>query len=104
MAVAENGRRALGPVRGTDLADRERLPVPVDDLALAAGRAHEVAHPLAGANDVAFVHVVRADRGDPQELGELVDPLGHAGEPSAPAAALVRGARARRARAPARAR
>ena len=36
---------ALAAARRADLADRERLPLPVDELALAAGVAHEVAAP-----------------------------------------------------------
>ena len=52
VAVADHRRRALGAVRGAQLADRERLPVPVDHLALAAGLADEVAHPLGAAHDV----------------------------------------------------
>ena len=75
VAVAEDGRRAVGVRRRADLADRERLPVPVDDLALAARGADEVAHPLARANDVGLVRGVGADRRDAEKLRQLVEPL-----------------------------
>ena len=45
VAVAEDGRRARRRRRGADLADRERLAVPVDELALAAGVADERRRP-----------------------------------------------------------
>src|SRR6185503_12893678 len=74
VAVAEDGRRALRARRRADLADRERLAVPVDDLAFTARGADEVPHPLAGTHDVRRMLRVGADRGDAEELGELVEP------------------------------
>ena len=78
VSVAEDGRGVAAPgrtvFRGTDLADRERLAVPVDELTLAACAPDERADPLAGALDVACVRRVRADRGDADELRELVEP------------------------------
>ncbi len=54
------------------------------ELGLAAGRADEIAHPFAGADDVGGVRRVRAHAGDAEELGQLVEPglrrlLGHRG-------------------------
>ena len=49
VAVEEDGRRLVRARGGADLPDRERMPVRVDELGLAAGRADELAHPLAGA-------------------------------------------------------
>ena len=48
VPVAEDGRRLVGPGRGADLADRERLPLPVDDLGCAAGGADVLAQPFPG--------------------------------------------------------
>ena len=61
-----------------------RLPRPGDPVAalarnpqiagLAPGPAHEIAHPLAGALDVAGVLRVGADARDANELGQVVEP------------------------------
>ena len=81
VPVADHRRRALRSARRAQLADRERLAVPVDHLALAARLADQRAHPLRRPLDVGGVRGVRADRGDAEELRELVEPVGHgAGE------------------------
>ncbi len=49
-------------------------PSTVDELALAAGRADEVADPLAGAPDVGLVRGVGADARNTEELRELLEP------------------------------
>ncbi len=46
VPVAEDRRRRVGVRRGAELADRERLAVPVDELALAAGVADEGCRPI----------------------------------------------------------
>ena len=45
------------------------------ELGLPAGGADEVAHPLAGAHDVAGVRGIGADARDAEELGELLHPV-----------------------------
>ena len=75
VPVADDRRRALGAVRGAQLADRERLSVPVDHLARAARLADEVTHPARGSLHIRGVRVVRTDRRNAQELRELVEPL-----------------------------
>ena len=74
VPVTEHGRRLVA-ARRPDLADREWLAVPVDELGLAAGVADERADPMPCFLDVPRVRRIRADRGDAQELGELVEPV-----------------------------
>ena len=74
VAVAEDGRRPVAP-RCRDLADRERLTVPVDELRVAACAAYEAADPLARSSDVGGTRRIGADRRDAQEHGQLVEPL-----------------------------
>jgi hypothetical protein len=62
MPVAQDGRGLVGLVRGAQLPDRQRLPVPVDQLGVAARAAQKVADPLAGAPHVGRVPGVGADR------------------------------------------
>ena len=82
VAVAEDSRRAVGVARRAHLAHGERLPVPVDQIALPARVADQPAHPLAGLLDLAGARRIGADRLDPQKLGELVEPLRHGREPT----------------------
>ena len=49
--------------------------MPVEELACTTGLAHPLADPLAGALHVGLVRRVSADRGDAEELRELVEPL-----------------------------
>ena len=56
-------------------ADDERAGVPLDERALAAGTADEVAHPFRRVSDVGAVSRVGADAGNPKELGELSEKL-----------------------------
>ena len=49
VPVAEDGRRGVGAARRADLADRERLTVPVHEVGVAACAADELAHPLPAA-------------------------------------------------------
>src|SRR5262249_38517815 len=80
--VAEDGRRVAAR-RRPDLADHERLAVPVDDVGVAARSAQEVAHPVGGAQDITRVGGVGADRRNAKKLGELVEPrFWHACEPN----------------------
>jgi hypothetical protein len=64
------------------------------ELALAAGRAHELAHPFTGPPHVVGVRRVGADARDAEPVGELVEPggmeaLAHpTGECTGPAACL----------------
>src|SRR5207249_4862951 len=74
MAVTEDGRCPVAR-RRLDLADRERLSLPVDELRLPAGLAHEVADPLPRLGYVTGMRRVGADRRDAQELRQLVEPL-----------------------------
>ena len=77
MAVEKHGR-GVAAVRGADLADRERVALPVDHLRLAAGVAHEVRDPAGGAHDVAGVRRVGAHRRDAEKIRQLVEPrMGH---------------------------
>ena len=73
VAVAEHRGRAA--VRGrTDLADGERLSLPVDQLGVAARAADAFADPFARALHVIRVRRVGAHARDAQELGKLVEP------------------------------
>ena len=54
--------------------------MPVDQLALAAGGADELADPFPGATHVVRVRRIGTDRWDAQELGELVEPGRHRDE------------------------
>ena len=73
MSVTDDRRRGPVPVRG-DLTERQRMSVPVAKLGLAAGSAHEIAHPLAGLLDLAGAFRVRTDARNAYELGKLVEP------------------------------
>src|SRR5512132_2273109 len=76
VEVAVDEDRACVTVAGRrrDLADDERLRVSLLELGLAAGSAHEVAHPLPRFPHVRLVQRVRTDARNAQELGELVKP------------------------------
>ena len=74
VSVADHRRALAVPRRRGDLAERQRMPLPVDELCVAAGAAHEVAHPLAGLPHVFHAFGVRADARDADELGELFEP------------------------------
>jgi hypothetical protein len=50
------------------------MTVPVAKLGFAAGAANEIADPLARLPHIGGALGVRADAGDPDELGELVEP------------------------------
>ena len=76
MAVAEHRRRLRAAGRGGDLSDRERLPLPVDDLRRPTCSSDEVGNPAGSAGRIGIVRRVGAHRGDAQELGELVEPRG----------------------------
>jgi hypothetical protein len=82
VPVAENGRGAVCVAGGAQLADGERLPMPVDQLGRSSRRAQEIAHPLTGHAHVAGMRGIRAHRGDAQQLGQLVEPIGHVRDPS----------------------
>ena len=78
VAVAEDGRRLVGAGRGAHLADHERLARRLDELRFAAGGHDHVPHPLGRPAHVAGVLRIRADAGDRDQLGKLVEPgLGH---------------------------
>src|SRR5581483_9502108 len=61
VAVAEDRRRAVAR-RGANLADRERLAVPVDELGFASRLPQQPADPLPRFCDVAGMRRIRAHR------------------------------------------
>src|SRR6185437_301075 len=61
VAVAEHRGGCVGVARSAQLADGQRLAVPVDQLRLTAGGAQQPAHPLAGVADIAGACGVSAD-------------------------------------------
>ena len=77
VPVAQDGRRALGIAGGAELTERERLAVPIGELAGAACGPDELTHPPARVTHVAGMLGIGTDRGDAQELGELVKPGRH---------------------------
>jgi hypothetical protein len=80
VAVADDCRRVAVPRRGSELAERERMAVPVAELRFAAGPADEVADPLARLAHVAVVRRIGADARNADELGQVVEPgLVHGG-------------------------
>jgi hypothetical protein len=86
VAVAKDRRRIGGAVRRTNLADDERALAERHQLGLAAAAADLVRDPLGCPHDVLCVRRIGADRGDAQQLRELVEPGllqdAHAGESS----------------------
>ena len=74
VAVADDRRRVAAPLDARISPMASGWPSQSTTSASPPTRAHEVAHPLARAHDVAGVRGVGADRGDPQELRELVEP------------------------------
>jgi hypothetical protein len=74
VAVADHRRGVSAPVRGPELAERERVAVPVPKLGFAPGPADKVADPFARGLDVGRALGVGADAGDADELRELVEP------------------------------
>ena len=78
VVVAEDSRRLVGAGRGAHLPDHERLARRLDELRLAAGGHDHVPHPLGRPAHIVRVLRVRADAGDRDQLGKLVEPgLGH---------------------------
>ena len=75
MPITEDGRRVAVTARCPYFPDRQRLAVPVDELALTARLTHPRADPLAGALDIVPMCGVAADRLDAEELTELGKPL-----------------------------
>jgi hypothetical protein len=75
VAVAEH-RRSVVAGRRPHFPDGERLTVPVDDVGLPARVADEVPDPLRRSRDITRMRGVGADRRDPEEVGELVEPVG----------------------------
>ena len=71
-AARRSGRRrgssARRRARRADLADRRAAAASLDELGLAAGAPHEVAHPLPRPPHVAGVRGVRADARDAEQL------------------------------------
>ena len=74
VPVDQDGRRGVGVLRGANLADRERPPVEVDEIALAARAPDEVAEPLAGGAHVGRVRRVGADARNAQPLRDFLEP------------------------------
>ena len=74
MPVAEHRRRGLAVLARADLTDRERVALPVEDLALATAAANLLRHPGGRRQDVAPMQRVGADGRNPEELRELVQP------------------------------
>ena len=70
VPVDHHRRRVVGVHRRTQLADRQRAPAEVGELALAAARADEIDDPLPRAPDVLVVRRVRAEAGDAQPVGQ----------------------------------
>ena len=75
VPVGDDGRRAVGILRGPDLTDHERLVGRVLELGLPAGRADEVAYPFPRAPNILRVHRISADAGDAKQLEELLQPI-----------------------------
>ena len=74
VAVADDRRGLAVGGRGAELAERERMAIPVAELRFPPSPADEVADPLARLADVALVRRVCADARDADELGQLVEP------------------------------
>ena len=83
VAVAEDGRRALADrVTARSSPTASGWPCQSSSSASPPAPRMQLAHPFAGARHIIGVRGIGADRLDPQELGELVEPRGHPGDPS----------------------
>ena len=74
VSVADDRGALAVPGRRGDLPDRQRLPLPVAKLGLAARAAQELTDPFARSHDIHGAFGVRADAGNADELGELLEP------------------------------